>query len=44
MSAEKKRSFVKVNEEDLIAAIKEHSCLYDCMDKVSTSHIILKLT
>lgn len=31
---ERKRSFVKVNEEDLIDAIKAHRELYDCEDKV----------
>lgn len=35
MSTEKKRSFVKVNEEELIEAIKDHRELYDCTDKVT---------
>lgn len=34
MSFDKKRSFVKVNEEDLIEAIKDHKELYDSTDKV----------
>ncbi|XP_063699622.1 uncharacterized protein LOC134830162 [Culicoides brevitarsis] len=35
---EKKRSFVKVNEEELIEAIKSHKELYDCTDKNFKRH------
>uniref|UniRef100_A0A336LN41 CSON015187 protein n=1 Tax=Culicoides sonorensis TaxID=179676 RepID=A0A336LN41_CULSO len=38
MSGEKKRSFIKVNEEELIEAIKEHKELYDCNDKNFKRH------